>query len=171
MTADQVIQIVGKSAIKEIKEDVVRFKTVPKPHPAFEYYGLVFSPTEGLLKIVATGNDITTNRYGESITPKRSAFDELREVISQTYGQPSFTRDNLKAGSIWKEPEDWMAGVLKKERTLVTVWNTPSQNPQLEGLALEVNALSQEKGYIDVIYEFKGWNEYSESKKKAGTVF
>ena len=44
MTPEQVIQIVGKDAVKEIKGDILNLYTVPKPHPAFEFYSLVFSP-------------------------------------------------------------------------------------------------------------------------------
>lgn len=67
MTQEQVIQIVGKGAISEAKGDTLRLLRVPKSHPAFGLYSLIFSPKDGLLKIVAYGNDIRTNAFGEAI--------------------------------------------------------------------------------------------------------
>ena len=168
MTQEQVIQIVGKAAIKETKGDTLRLLSVPKSHPAFEFYSLIFSPKDGLLKIVAYGNDIKTNAFGEAV---HGSFIEIRGAISQTYGQPEFNLDRVKAGSIWKEPEDWMMGLLKEERDLTTIWNTALPN-HIQDIVIEAVALSQEKGYLRVIYEFDGWNEYVDAlKKKAGTVF
>ncbi|HEV3198284.1 MAG TPA: hypothetical protein VGZ73_10260 [Bryobacteraceae bacterium] len=167
-TQEQVIQIVGKSAVKETKDDTLRLRTVPKPHSGFEFYSLIFSPKEGLLKIIAYGNDITTNGFGEAV---QGDFSEIRSAIAQTYGKPEADMDFLRAGSIWKEPEDWMMGLLKDERTLVAVWEKALPN-RIHDVVLKAGALSREKGFLKLTYEFDGWNEYVDAlRKKAGTVF
>jgi hypothetical protein len=170
MTQQQVIEIVGKSAVKETKgDDTLRVLTVPKPHPAFEFYSLIFSPTEGLLKITAYGNDIRTNGFGEKV---HDSFSEIRGALSDTYEKPDGDMDFLQSGSIWKEPEDWMMGLLKEERHLASIWqNRPLPN-HIHDIEIEAKALSQEKGYIILTYEFDGWDAYVDAKKKqAGTVF
>jgi hypothetical protein len=79
--------------------------------------------------------------------------------------------DFLRAGSIWKEPEDWMMGLLKDERTLVAVWEKALPN-RIHDVVLKAGALSREKGFHKLTYEFDGWNEYVDAlRKKAGTVF
>lgn len=168
MTQEQVIQIVGKDAVKEVKGDVLRLLAVPKPHRAFDEYSLVFSPNDGLLKIVAYGKDIRTNGFGEAV---HDSFVEIRDAIARTYGEPKFTLDHLKEGSIWTEPQDWMMGLLKEERELSSDWNTTLPN-RIHGIVLETKALSTEKAFIVLVYEFDGWNEYVDArKKKADSVF
>jgi hypothetical protein len=173
MTREQVIQLVGKDAIKpgipgRTELDTLRLYRVPKSHPAFEYYTLIFSPKDGLLKILAIGSNISTNVFGETL---HTSFIELRDVISQTYGQPRGTIDSVQSGSIWNDPQDWMMGLLKKERTLAAAWDTGLPN-NIHGVILETDALSREIGILTLVYEFDGWSEYLDAKaKKAGTVF
>jgi hypothetical protein len=168
MTQEQVIQIVGKDAIKEAKGDTLRLHRVPKPHPAFEFYSLIFSPKDGLLKIVAYGNDIRTNGFGQAV---HESFIEIRDAVAGTYGQPANTFDSVRVGSIWKEPEDWMMGLLKDERMLVSGWSKSLPNG-IQDIYIEAKASSAEKGFLVLGYEFNGWDEYVDMKKKAaGTVF
>jgi hypothetical protein len=168
MTQEQVIQIVGKAAVKEAKGDVLRLSAVPKPHRAFDEYSLVFSDNDGLLKIVAYGKDIRTNGFGEAV---HDSFVEIRDAISKTYGEPHYNFDRLKEGSIWKDPQYWMIGLLKKERDLGSDWGTDLPN-RIHGIVLEARALSDEKGYLVLTYEFDGWDEYVDAKhKKADSVF
>ena len=85
MTQEQLIQIVGKAAIKEVKDDRITVLTVPKPPPAFEYYSLSFSSDAGLLHVVAYGRDIRTNVFGEAV---RDSFSTILDALSRTYGKP-----------------------------------------------------------------------------------
>jgi hypothetical protein len=171
MTQEQVIQIVGNGAVKETKGDTLVLLTVPKPHPDFELYSLIFSPTDGLLKVMAIGKDISTNGFGEAV---RSSFREIRNALLQTYGKPNPDLDFVRAGSIWKEPEDWMMGLRKDERYLESAWQEeklPLPN-QIHVIVLEAKALSTEKGFLELSYEFNGWDAYLDAlKKKASTVF
>lgn len=168
MTQEQVIQIVGKDAVKEAKGDVLRLLAVPKSHRAFDEYSLIFSPNDGLLKIIAYGKDIRTNGFGDAV---HDSFVEIRDAISTTYGKPYGTLDSVKEGSIWKEPQDWMMGLLKGERDLYSLWSKTLPN-RISGIMIKAKALSTEKGYLVLSYEFEGWDEYLDAKqKKADSVF
>lgn len=169
MTKAQVMQIVGREAVKENKGDSLILATAPKPHSAFEEYVLIFSPDKGLLKIAAVGKDISTNGFGSEV---HDAFTEIRDILSRTYGAGE-THDFLESGSIWNEDRDWMMGLLKKERVLSAYWGVASKLPNhITAMALTAIALSTEKGYLRLAYEFEGWDAYVDSKRaKEGEVF
>ena len=167
MTQEQVIQVVGKGAVMEAKGADLMLSTVPKPHPAFSSYSLSFSPRDGLLRIVALGKNIRTNDFGDAL---RSSFVEINDTISQTYGQPTITLDHVRAGSIWNQPQDWMMGLVQKER-LVARWKTALPN-RIHEIRLQAIGITPGLGYLGLGYEFEGWDEYdAAAKKKAGTVF
>ena len=174
MTQAQVIQIVGRNAVKEIQGDRLDLHDVPKPHPAFEFYWLVFSPKDGLLNIVAFGNGIRTNGFGEAV---HDSFVQIQEGISKTYGPPDVSSDRVRDGSIWNEPQDWMMGLLKGERDLMAIWyktvfSTKKLPNRITGIVLEAKASSTEQGFLVLKYEFDGWNEYVEAKNnKTDSVF
>ena len=176
MTKEQVIALVGQRAVEKVEDDQLVLKTAPRPHPDFNTYIVMISPERGLVKFSAVGKIIHTSRYGEEV---KSAFDETQNLVIKSYGPPAHAYDLLKSGSIWKEPEDWMAGLAKEERGLLSFWQfTPSiisTNPSPSHLALvelKAHALSMEEGYLVLGYEFEGLVEYLDSKKaKAGEVF
>jgi hypothetical protein len=168
MTQEQVIQIVGEDAVIKTKDDLLIVLTVPRPHPAFENYVLIFSPNDGLLQIAALGNDITTSVFGDVL---QNSFIEIRSAISQTYGKPECNYDYLRAGSIWKEPQDWMMGLFRGERHLFTGWNKSLPNG-IQRISLLAQAPSTETGFLTLSYEFEGFGEYLAMKeRKAAAVF
>jgi hypothetical protein len=129
----------------------------------------MISPERGLVKLLATGKTIQTNRYG---TELKDSFTEIRDTIAKTYGPPQHAFDFLTSGSIWDEPRDWMMGVVKKERTLASYWDQAPLPNHITLIGVEAVALSMERGYLSLIYEFEGFTEYARSKKaKAGSVF
>jgi hypothetical protein len=130
---------------------------------------LTFSQEKGLLRIVAVGEDIQTNGFGMEV---QSAFKKIEEVVSTNYGEPK-TFNYVLSGSIWNESQDWMMGLLKKERTLWAAWDLKSVRPNhIIAIALGANALSTEKAYLDLTYEFEGFHEFIEAQKaKARTIF
>jgi hypothetical protein len=130
---------------------------------------LLFSPKQGLLKIFAIGDDISTNDFGSEV---RDAFATIQNAVSKTYGQPEVF-DHLKAGSIWGEPRDWSMGLLKKERTLAAYWNQKSNTPNhINLVGLTAVGLTTQSGYIRLSYEFEGFEAYADSKSaREATVF
>lgn len=169
LTKSQVIQLVGKAAVKTDNGDVLTVTTLPKPHDAFEDYSLVISPQEGLLKIIAHGNNINTNGFGREV---RELFMDIRDVISAKYGAPKML-DGLVSGSLWRNDRDWMAGLVKNERHLKALWDLQSKRPnRITVLVLKADAISEDTGFLLLSYEFQGFEKYVDAKEaKAGSVF
>ena len=166
MTREQVIQIVGTNAVIEASGDSLTLSTVPRPLPAFHVYALFFSPKGGLLKIVAVADGIKADGFGKTV---HDCFMEIQRANSQTYGQPERTEDSVDTGSIWKEPEDWMAGLLKDERTLGSRWDKTLPN-RIHQIVLQAKAVSTQEGFVALNYEFDGWTEYVVGKRRAAGI-
>jgi hypothetical protein len=157
-TEAQITASVGSSHVKhgDLPGKLV-LDTAPKPHHAFESYILFVSPTKGLLKILAIGEDIKTNTHGDQV---REKLEEIATALNGTYGSSKHI-DGLKAGSTWTEPGDWMTSVLRLDRKVFYFWSNPTTKAQhLEEVAVDVVALASDKGYLLLVYEFEGWGEY-----------
>jgi hypothetical protein len=176
MTKQQIIAQVGASAVLKNEDSphntALRLSTVPKPYPGFEWYTLEFDTDGGLAKISATGIDLETNGYGDAL---REKFAALSQQLISLYGEPSDQFDFLSSGSIWKEPQYWMMGLKQKERFLATDWQSHSDRPRMRALPnslsiiyLRAVALSQNKGYLKLGYEFDGWENAVEQREAAG---
>jgi hypothetical protein len=89
MTRSQVIQLVGNDAVdaKNSDADTLVIKTAPKPHPAFENYMLVFSPKDGLVKLIAIGNTIESDSYGTQVKNEASTMFSKGYVYSVYKGE------------------------------------------------------------------------------------
>ena len=161
MLREQVLKIVGLSAVKKDTGSVLILDSAPKPHPDFNSYVLLFSPTKGLIKIMAYSKDISTNSFGDAI---RSKFAELDSALKKRYGEGT-DMDFLQDGSLWTDPQYWMIGLLKQERHLTTYWNFQASS-KLKLLSLEAQASNTETGQIVLSYEFEGFQEWIDSQKK-----
>jgi hypothetical protein len=162
MTRDQVIQLVGKQAIKESKGDVLVLTTAPKPHSAFESYLVVISPEKGVVKVVAIGNTVQTNGYGQEL---KDAYTAVVDGATQKYGTPTNSFDFLPSGSMWQEPQYWLMGLLKKDRELQTFWQFKDPVNHITVISVEASAMNSEAGYITCGYEFQGFHDYLTAKK------
>lgn len=149
----------------ELKDGDSKFtfesKQAPSPHDAFEVYLYTLTEETGLCKVAALGKPVTTSRAGFEL---RSEFASLQTALTERYGKPSTKYDFLSRGSIWNESQDWMMGLLKKDRILTTFWiaspedkSTPKADlpNNLETIVLEANAESSETGRIAIRYAFK----------------
>lgn len=164
MTKQQIIEELGQNAIKEAKGDVLTLRTAPRPYSGFEEYILIIDPKRGLVKLRALGVDISTSVYGDEL---KDAFNSIEKSIASSYGG-SKRYDFLRDGSIWNEPQDYMMGLLKKERALESFWpnnDFTKLKGQVVMIDLEAKALSREKGYLILDYEFVGFHEYREEQK------
>jgi hypothetical protein len=163
MSKQQVVGSVGKTAVEKDEGETLTLSTAPKPHSAFEKYMCVISPTKGLVKVVALGIDIQTSGTGSELS---SSFGEIAAALTANYGEPEKKFDFLHAGSIWSEPQDWMMGLLKLDRTLEYFWSVDSaSHAHVEHLVLEAKAISSEKGYLVLSYEFEGFAQYAAEKR------
>lgn len=133
---------------------VYQARKLAKGHPDFEMYSALVSPQHGLCKITAIGNDVVTNVFGNQLEQK---FKDITRAITRKYGSASNEFDFLQSGSIWKDPQDWMMGLVKKERVLASFWKaseTTDLPDALSIIAVKANPLSSSKGYISLVYEF-----------------
>lgn len=126
---------------------------LPKQNADFEMYGLLISPKAGLCQIRAVGKNIDTDSYGLAL---KSRFEDLSSSLSSLYGKAE-TTDLLLAGSIWKEPQDWMMGLNNKERFLSATWKGTKETPlknNIGAISIEARANSSAQGYVYLQYTF-----------------
>jgi hypothetical protein len=130
---------------------------VPKPHPDFDDYRLIVTPTHGLCKISAWSKSLTTSVYGTELVSK---FSSIEDALTAKYGSPR-RYDFLRSGSIWDEPRDWMMALVKKERTLVSYWSGEGRNwpDNIQSISVEAVAVGTEHAIIKLDYDFKNSSE------------
>jgi hypothetical protein len=162
MTKEQIIKIVGDGAIKEFDGDTLILNNAPNSDRDFESYALKISPENGLLKIVAMGKSINTNGFGNEL---KSAYKSLKAALVNIYGKPNHELDVISNGSIWLGPDDWMAGLLKKERFLTCSWRDIPLPNRIHVMGLDATAKSRELGCLYLTYEFEGLEAYVKAKK------
>jgi hypothetical protein len=153
-------QIKAITTLKQVKPFVYSASKVPNGHAAFDDYRLLITPNQGLCKIVAWTPAITSNSFGETI---KSKFSELFNALTEKYGN-SKTYDFLREGSIWDDPQDWMMGLAKGDRTLTAYWDDEEKSslpPDVESISLEAVGANSETGGISLTYEFKNFGACS----------
>jgi hypothetical protein len=176
MTKEQILDKVGQSNVVSIETDkaggvTIFLKSVPKPYKSFIEYGVTISPAQGLLRISAFTDFIDTALDG---TQLRDAFSSLKDQLQVPYGFPSKEFDYVKNDSLWKDPQDFMMGMLKHDRKLSCYWVADEKMPlkdSITAIALWANAKDTSTGMILLSYEFDGWTAYSEAlESKEGSV-
>jgi hypothetical protein len=164
---DEVIKQLGGASVVKTSGNQVTFKTAPSPHPEFDLYNLIFSPKQGLLKVVAYSKDIQTSDDGSEL---RDAFDRLKSGLETKYG-PSKKVDSCKGSDVDCESQFYMMQLLEKNRSLFALWaDSPSAGNT--GIVIEGRALGINKGFIALTYEFPGWDQFvDEQDSKKNSVF
>ncbi len=170
MTREQVTKLVGKGTPSTQNPNIVfTFTSAPTPNPAFEQYNLFFSPTEGLLKVIAVGVTISTSDTG---TELRSGFTTVVSGVSQKYGQPENTFDTCNGGAGCSSESVWMLGLLEKNRTLSAYWKSAHPSNSVRLISLDAKPLGLNSGYLILAYEFTGWEAFvDEFKAKQNTSY
>ncbi|HOO02692.1 MAG TPA: hypothetical protein PLE76_08260 [Rectinema sp.] len=152
-------------------ESYIYYVTPPQPHSLFKTYSVIVSPTYGVYRIFAFTGEISCSQY---VTELKDKFSDIKKQLALTYGK-SKDYDYLKYSSIWKEPQDWMMSLYKKDRILTSFWakesgsNVPND---LDGIMLEANALSNTKGVLVLRYDsINAGKAVDEIKAVQGSVF
>ena len=143
---------------KQLAPGKYQITNVPKPHSAFESYVVQVAPKAGLCWIKAIGKDITTSSYGVEL---KSAFYDMKEKLDKAYGN-SKTTDRLLPGSIWHESNEWMMGLIKKERFLFAIWEKETGaklKNNIITITMAAKPSARSKGYIGVDYSFSNEEE------------
>lgn len=145
--------------------------TPPKTHPLFELYAVFANEEHGVYLVKAISKSIDTSVYG---TELKSEFMKITESIGRTYGKYDLY-DQLNRGSIWDEPNDFMMGLIKKERFLFASWDTDSGaqfNEGITGIYLAASPINQTSGMLILEYHFSNKDVAEKSKKaKEDSVF
>ena len=171
MKKEQLIAKLGKSAVTKDGPINVVFNTAPSPHPDFESYVVAFSPEKGLLKVTALSRDIETSDDGSEL---RQKFAFFLDALKGKYGKADKDFDFCKGNDVECRSEYYMMTLKEKNRYLNSFWSkSKSSLPQpLSTVAIEAVAMSLNKGYIQLSYEFEGWNEFvDEINKKRNSTF
>lgn len=158
LTKKNIEDMIGRS-IEPVEGNINLYITssLPKENSDFTSYGLLISPTVGLCQIRAIGKNIDTDSYGLKL---QSTFDDLKKSLDSLYGNGEET-DILLSGSIWKNPNDWMMGLIKQERFLSAKWNSDHDAMKKNSLStiwLEARAQTESSGYILLQYVFNNDN-------------
>jgi hypothetical protein len=111
---------------------IYKANSVPKPHPYFNQYILKITPGSGLCSLEAYGQRINTSGYGIEALKE---YQDILKRLSKAYGKP-ISKNELKEGSIWNEPQDFMSSLEKKHRTVESRWK------ESDGLALKDDLIS-----------------------------
>jgi hypothetical protein len=135
-----------------LSHGIYRLLSVPKPHSEFVDYIVRVSPTYGLYWIKAIGRTIATSSHGIDL---KVSFERMMEKLKISYGEVSI-QDFLLAGSIWSDSNDFMMGLLQKERSLYAVWDKTnlSDKNDLITVFLGAQAVDRNSGYIVLEYSF-----------------
>jgi hypothetical protein len=131
---------------------VYTVRRVPRPMPEFESVQVVAAPKAGVCKITGIGVTLESNAFGDQV---RSAFSDLRTLVVEKYGTPK-DFDFLQAGSIWKDRQDWMMALRKKERTLTAIWTTKdgaTLPTTTDAIMLSSNALSANQAFLRLSFD------------------
>lgn len=149
------------SGLIELAPHKFTLTKIPKPHQAFESYGVWVGPTTGLCFIRGVGKDIPTDVYGAELVAQ---YNILREQLAKVYGNYS-EEDYLDPDSMWNEPRDWMRSLERKDRVLRAFWSEEEEStlkPTLKYINLSASAQYAEKGYLEVEYVFDNFDKCEE---------
>jgi hypothetical protein len=162
MSEQQILRMLGSDSLMKIEGDIFYFSKAPKPNDAFEFYALQISPQKGLLKVTAVSKDIDTNVFGDDLVRQ---FATINHSLTKAYGEGE-EFDFLKAGSIWNQDKQWMMALLRDEREFARAWEFSIPTDHMTVILLQARALSPERGYICLSYEFEGYEEYVQADKE-----
>lgn len=158
--------------LKKVTDFSFVFTTAPKHFPGTSFYIALISKKSGLCSISAHST-VKSSVFGDAV---REKFSFIQSSLTDKYGPPTRSFDFLRNGSLWTDPEDWMIGLIKKERILASFWTKPedpsgktSLPPTLSGIALEATAERISAADITIGYEFANFATCSEELKKSRT--
>ncbi len=168
MTREQVIQQVGKEAVKKNtsgQPDVLVVTTAPIPNHVFESYLLIISPTHGLLKLSAIGADVATGDTGSELM---SQFDTVVAAISSKYGEAQTFNTCTGNDTECDNSQFFMMTLHDKNRNVAAFWSLEKKDMHLNGVVnimASANYSTMNAGYVRVSYEFEGFDQYADQKK------
>ncbi len=166
MSPEQVIKLVGQPF--HVEDDEMFFSMAPKPNDEFEDYLLTFSPTEGLLAVVAFGRDIQTGDDGDEL---QTAYHNTILGVESKYGPPDTDEPSTVCSGDDTECSNsqfWMMSLLDKNRVADSFWGLHQTGPypnKVSTIVVSVMATDIHTGFIICGFSFAGYDAYNDSKK------
>lgn len=156
-------------ALKGTPQDGALLISVPEANAEFEMYAAMAPPGIGLCKINAIGVTHENDAYGSTTL---RAYEAMKEALTARYGKPDSSYNFLKTGSIWNEPRDWVASILRNERNMITFWGvkTPLNSNEVSAISLSVKATSSDDSYISLKYDLMNFASCEEVGSKASAA-
>ena len=151
-----------------VRPHVYHAARAPEPHGAFESYGLVVSPDLGLVRVIAVGRLLHTDRFG---TQLRREFESVRDALSKAYGAGR-TFDRV-LDPRRKHPSEFVDALLLKGRVLGTLWTRDALlppgvplalvklPPDVESILLTARARGRERGCVAVRCDFSAYRDFA----------
>jgi hypothetical protein len=147
------------SPMKQEVPGLYKLATTPEPYPGIEFYLVQNTPQHGTCMVKAISTDIASDSQGSELM---SAVDHVEEDLVERYGKPQ-KFDFLHSGSIWNQPEDWLMGLSKSERSYSYFWERPKgADPKVwRGVTVIglVAGADGSKGWYTIEYDFENIKE------------
>lgn len=122
MSADEVLHLVGKNAVKESRGTRLVLTTAPRPLPFFDSYALTVSPERGLQRIDGRGSS-SADLYESS--------RELHESIANIYGTGTTTGGPSNSLAIWQLTTMHVGNI----RFIVLIAKPPTDTERAAGIS------------------------------------
>ncbi|WP_395055218.1 hypothetical protein [Polaromonas sp.] len=161
-------------ALTKSKEFFYTSGDAPAPNGDFTAYGYWITPEHGLCKVTGISDAIKTNVFGEQL---RDKYGAVKGALVEKYAKPSFDKDYVERGSIWTDPQDFMAGLQKQDRALGASWyahgpDIPAKRsvklpPGLSMIELDAMADGHSDGKLVLAYSFENNDKCLEVMKAA----
>lgn len=130
------------------------YVTPPRTHPLIESpIGVFAAPVAGVCQVTAVSRFARNDRFGGAI---RQIFDELRQQLSNTYGESTLT-DTIRPGAIWTSAADWVMAIRQSERSYVATWGRrdgPAIRNDVAEVTARVLARSSTESFVLLIFIF-----------------
>ncbi len=148
MSRSDVVQKIGPSAIVSQSKDEILFSTVPMRSVYFEYYDCFFDQNGRLWSINAWSKTMPTKSDGEDL---RDSFDTLKAGLEDKYGKVLYVIGGSGSEIKWTDIEgSW-------KLFTGAYWDGSgeySKSIHIHKIALEVEHMDNDHGFISLDYEF-----------------
>lgn len=155
---------VSQYSCTELGGQLYTCTSIPKPHNAFESYTLRYHADAGLCSIVAIGKDIRENGFG---TQTKKMVESLYEQVSKKYGDVE-KGDILLSTSIWNEPDEWLMGIMQKERVYNYIGDVEPPIEEIKKYGVMALATSSDVGYVVVEFHTVNYEKCEEAETRDG---
>ena len=150
-------------------DDIYIMKVVPKPHPDYEQYTVIVRNDIGLGLVLAMTSYFKCTPEGDEL---KEMYREHSSMLKEIYGTCK-ENDYLEEGSVWTEPQEFMMGLMKKERELFCSWST-EHGSVMKNSIIDISLIASAKdlvtGYISLSYTFSNMvpsTEEMENRKRS----